>query len=325
MDEPFSAVDPVVRSELHEFFLGLQRDLSKTIILITHDIDEAIKLGDQVAILRVGGRLAQVGTPQHLLEEPADAFVEGFVGKDRGFRSLSFWPGAGAPGRRVDVVREVGRPARTSRPGRRRRCPAGRAGRTGTSRAGCAVGATFVPKSDTCGPRWTRPDLPYGLAVAVAPGTGRFAGVASARTSWPRSPRLGPPRPSRSKPRTGSQVRPRRTCAEVGALEPVEELDGDDETHPQPEDAPEPVEGQPAGPRRATSRSGGRAGDAPQAVEGQPGWGFVGSASIADEPEMRPEPVEGREGGRAALRAGPTGRPRTWHRLAPTSRPARPG
>ena len=61
MDEPFSAVDPVVRSELHEFFLGLQRQLSKTIILITHDIDEAIKLGDQVAILRVGGKLAQVG------------------------------------------------------------------------------------------------------------------------------------------------------------------------------------------------------------------------------------------------------------------------
>ena len=56
MDEPFSAVDPVVRSELHEFFLGLQREISKTIILITHDIDEAIKLGDQVAIMRVGGR-----------------------------------------------------------------------------------------------------------------------------------------------------------------------------------------------------------------------------------------------------------------------------
>ena len=92
MDEPFSAVDPVVRSELHEFFLGLQRELSKTIILITHDIDEAIKLGDRVAILRVGGKLAQAGTPQEVLEEPADAFVEGFVGRDRGYRSLSFLP-----------------------------------------------------------------------------------------------------------------------------------------------------------------------------------------------------------------------------------------
>ncbi len=75
MDEPFSAVDPVVRSELHEFFLGLQRELSKTIILITHDMDEAIKLGDRVAILRVGGRLAQAGTPQEVLDEPADALV----------------------------------------------------------------------------------------------------------------------------------------------------------------------------------------------------------------------------------------------------------
>ena len=92
MDEPFSAVDPVVRSELHEFFLGLQRELSKTIIMITHDIDEAIKLGDQVAIMRVGGHLAQVGTPQEVLDEPADSFVEGFVGRDRGFRSLSFLP-----------------------------------------------------------------------------------------------------------------------------------------------------------------------------------------------------------------------------------------
>ena len=64
MDEPFSAVDPVVRGELHEFFLGLQREISKTVILVTHDIDEAIRLGDQVAILRVGGRLAQAGTPQ---------------------------------------------------------------------------------------------------------------------------------------------------------------------------------------------------------------------------------------------------------------------
>src|SRR4051812_21163913 len=108
MDEPFSAVDPVVRSELHEFFLGLQRQLSKTIIMITHDIDEAIKLGDQVAILRVGGVLAQVGTPQQLLDEPADAFVEGFVGKDRGYRSLSFQPASGLALGNVQVVRDAG-------------------------------------------------------------------------------------------------------------------------------------------------------------------------------------------------------------------------
>ena len=108
MDEPFSAVDPVVRGELHEFFLGLQRELSKTIIMITHDIDEAIKLGDRVAILRVGGKLAQVGTPQQLLDEPADAFVEGFVGKDRGYRSLSFQSASGLTLGDVQVVREAG-------------------------------------------------------------------------------------------------------------------------------------------------------------------------------------------------------------------------
>ncbi len=106
MDEPFSAVDPVVRAELHEFFLGLQQELSKTIILITHDIDEAIKLGDQVAILRVGGRLAQAGTPQQLLEEPADAFVEGFVGRDRGYRALSFMPASAVELSSVSVVRD---------------------------------------------------------------------------------------------------------------------------------------------------------------------------------------------------------------------------
>src|SRR3954468_4181746 len=107
MDEPFSAVDPVVRAELHEFFLGLQREISKTIVLITHDIDEAIKLGDQVAILRVGGRLAQVGTPQELLEQPADAFVEGFVGKDRGYRALSFMPASALDLRSVKRVRDA--------------------------------------------------------------------------------------------------------------------------------------------------------------------------------------------------------------------------
>jgi osmoprotectant transport system ATP-binding protein len=81
MDEPFSAVDPVVRDQLQEEFLRLQADLGKTIVFVTHDIDEAIKLGDQVAVLRVGGRLAQVARPGHLLAHPADDFVADFVGK----------------------------------------------------------------------------------------------------------------------------------------------------------------------------------------------------------------------------------------------------
>lgn len=90
MDEPFSAVDPVVRGQLQDEFLRLQREIGKTIIMVTHDIDEALKLGDQVAVLRNGGELAQVATPEGLLTAPADAFVADFVGRDRGYRSLGF-------------------------------------------------------------------------------------------------------------------------------------------------------------------------------------------------------------------------------------------
>ena len=92
MDEPFSAVDPVVRDQLQEEFLRLQGELGKTIVFVTHDIDEAIKLGDQVAVLRVGGHLAQLATPAELLDRPVDAFVAGFVGRDRGYRALRFQP-----------------------------------------------------------------------------------------------------------------------------------------------------------------------------------------------------------------------------------------
>ncbi|ADP78194.1 ABC transporter ATP-binding protein [Pseudofrankia inefficax] len=90
MDEPFSAVDPVVRGQLQDEFLRLQHELRKTIVLVTHDIDEAIRLGDQVAVLRVGGRLAQLAPPGELLASPADSFVAGFVGRDRGYRALGF-------------------------------------------------------------------------------------------------------------------------------------------------------------------------------------------------------------------------------------------
>ena len=97
MDEPFSAVDPVVREGLHREFLRLQKDLGKTIAMVTHDIDEAIKLGDMVAVFRQGGHLAQFGTPQELLEQPVDDFVAEFVGRDRGLRSLSFDTAADLP------------------------------------------------------------------------------------------------------------------------------------------------------------------------------------------------------------------------------------
>jgi osmoprotectant transport system ATP-binding protein len=97
MDEPFSAVDPVVRDQLQDVFLDLQGELGKTIVFVTHDIDEAIKLGDQVAVLRVGGTLAQISDPAYLLAHPSDDFVADFVGRDRGYRSLQFQPSPKLP------------------------------------------------------------------------------------------------------------------------------------------------------------------------------------------------------------------------------------
>ncbi len=90
MDEPFSAVDPVVRESLQEELLRLQGELGKTIVFVTHDIDEAVKLGDKVAVMRVGGKLAQYDQPGHLLARPVDDFVDNFVGRDRGYRGLGF-------------------------------------------------------------------------------------------------------------------------------------------------------------------------------------------------------------------------------------------
>ncbi|MGW3494447.1 ABC transporter ATP-binding protein [Streptomyces sp. NPDC001020] len=91
MDEPFSAVDPVVRKGLQEELLRIQDELGKTIVFVTHDIDEAIRLGTIVAVMRTGGRLAQFAPPAELLSSPADAFVEDFLGADRGIRRLSFF------------------------------------------------------------------------------------------------------------------------------------------------------------------------------------------------------------------------------------------
>jgi osmoprotectant transport system ATP-binding protein len=89
MDEPFGAIDPINRERLQNQFLRLQSEIRKTILFVTHDIDEAIKMGDQVAVLRKGGTLAQYDTPEQLLMRPADEFVEDFVGADRALKRLS--------------------------------------------------------------------------------------------------------------------------------------------------------------------------------------------------------------------------------------------
>ncbi len=94
MDEPFSAVDPIVRASLQDELIRLQAELHKTVVLVTHDVEEAIKVGDLVAVFRPGGHLAQVASPERLLGAPADDYVRDFVGFDRGIRRLSFFPAA---------------------------------------------------------------------------------------------------------------------------------------------------------------------------------------------------------------------------------------
>lgn len=92
MDEPFGAVDPIVRAELQQELLRLQDEVDKTIVFVTHDIDEAFLLGDQVVILEKGARIAQVGSPSEILEDPASDFVASFIGSDKGKRSLRLKP-----------------------------------------------------------------------------------------------------------------------------------------------------------------------------------------------------------------------------------------
>ncbi|MFF2369033.1 ABC transporter ATP-binding protein [Agromyces sp. NPDC058110] len=107
MDEPFGAVDPIVRAELQQELLRLQAELGKTVVFVTHDIDEAFLLGDQVVIMQQGGRISQAASPAEILASPADAFVSDFVGADRGKRALHVTE---VDGRRV-VVDGDGRPA----------------------------------------------------------------------------------------------------------------------------------------------------------------------------------------------------------------------
>jgi osmoprotectant transport system ATP-binding protein len=107
MDEPFSAVDPIVRKSLQDEFLRLQSDLQKTIAFVTHDIDEAIKLGHRIAVFQVGGTLAQHATPAELLANPAEGFVTEFLGGEKGLRRLRF-------NRELDTEPETESPTETT-------------------------------------------------------------------------------------------------------------------------------------------------------------------------------------------------------------------
>jgi osmoprotectant transport system ATP-binding protein len=184
MDEPFSAVDPVVRDELQQELLRLQRDLAKTIVFVTHDIDEATILGDKVAVFGLGGKLAQYATPEEILRAPANDFVASFVGRDRGFRHLGFSPSDGVtvhPARTITpqdlerdgnplgewqlVVDEALRPLGWSRPGKG---PA------------TVPGGSLFRKGDTLRRALDAAlSSPSGLGVAVD-ADGRVAGVITA-------------------------------------------------------------------------------------------------------------------------------------------------
>ena len=109
MDEPFGAVDPIVRDELQIELNRLQRELGKTVVFVTHDIDEAFVLADHVVILRKGGAIAQVGTPAEILAAPADDFVASFIGADKGKRDLHLQQREGDGGLTL-VVDGDGRP-----------------------------------------------------------------------------------------------------------------------------------------------------------------------------------------------------------------------
>ncbi|MDH3753164.1 MAG: betaine/proline/choline family ABC transporter ATP-binding protein [Acidimicrobiia bacterium] len=104
MDEPFGAVDPIVRTRLQDELLALQEQVDKTIVFVTHDIDEALKLADRIALLNVGGILEQYSTPDDLLRAPANEFVEQFIGEDRGMKRLTLKTVADLPFEQGPVV-----------------------------------------------------------------------------------------------------------------------------------------------------------------------------------------------------------------------------
>ncbi|MFF1272051.1 ABC transporter ATP-binding protein [Streptomyces marokkonensis] len=201
MDEPFSAVDPVVRKGLQDELLRIQDELGKTIVFVTHDIDEAITLGTMVAVLREGGRLAQYAPPAELLSTPADGFVEDFLGADRGIRRLSFFPSAplelttdavvpaDAPAERIAAVRSPyllvtdpdGRPLGWAERDRPTTGTIGTIEAIGTGRL-LPYGRPFVPGADSLRVALDCAVLsPTGWAVAVDD-EGRVTGVVSQQT-----------------------------------------------------------------------------------------------------------------------------------------------
>ncbi|GGM32786.1 proline/glycine betaine ABC transporter ATP-binding protein [Longimycelium tulufanense] len=189
MDEPFSAVDPVVREGLQDELLRLQAELDKTIVFVTHDIDEAVKVGEKVAVFRQGGHLAQYAEPDELLARPADDFVSEFVGRDRGYRRLSFLDASGIELRDVPTAREGALPEprpeewvlvlnAEDRP--RGWLPPGSTVDTGSETAEVQPGGSLYTKGTPMrGALDAALSSPSGLGVVVDE-DGRYAGVVTA-------------------------------------------------------------------------------------------------------------------------------------------------
>ncbi|MFF1797408.1 ABC transporter ATP-binding protein, partial [Kitasatospora sp. NPDC058263] len=175
MDEPFSAVDPVVRAGLQDELLRLQSELHKTVLFVTHDIEEAIRLGDQVVVLREQGRIAQLADPHTLLTAPADAEVAAFLGRDRGLRGLGLRPATAVIVRPVADGLRYGRWELTLDDERR---PIGWIDRDAPAAALHPV-AGYHPQADTLRSALDAAVLsPAGVAVALD-AEGRATGTAS--------------------------------------------------------------------------------------------------------------------------------------------------
>ena len=232
MDEPFGAIDPINRERLQNEFLRLQAELRKTIVFVTHDIDEAIKMGDRIAILKEGGILAQYATPAELLMYPAEPFVEDFVGSDRALKRLALQRVRDIDLWKAPLVRDR-RAGRRGR-GQARPTPTSRSRSSSTTRAarwaGCrsadcrASGARGLPLARRAGRRARRHPArrlvgPALRRLPVRPGRrrrGRVAGVLSMEVALARAQRPGRARPERHRARRHAEHGPRRRPTDAG-------------------------------------------------------------------------------------------------------------
>ena len=221
MDEPFGAIDPINRERLQNQFLRLQSEIRKTILFVTHDIDEAIKMGDRVAVLKKGGVLAQYATPAELLMNPANDFVEDFVGADRALKRLSLlrvrdidlWKAPLARvGEPTDAARGAGRGRRPSPPARGRRRGAAARMALGTRPAGETVPASPTPPRPDPGARGRAARRALGPAWAGHASTGPVVderGAVAACSRSRSSPTSCRPRSARAATRRAGRGRAR--------------------------------------------------------------------------------------------------------------------